>query len=248
MYIVGDIGNTEIKLCVVSQNFKKKIKFKFKTELISINFLKKKITTSFLMKNNIKKVLFCSVVPKVFKIFKKFFEIKNKIKCLELKQTKFSKLLRIKVNKKQIGSDRLANAISIFNKKINYIIVDLGTATTFDVIKNNIYLGGVIAPGLSLSLSTLSRSAKLIPKVILLKPKNIIGKNTNQAVRSGFYWGYIGLINNIIKLILKKTNSKFNIIVTGGFAHLFTDTIAYPSILDKELTLKGLISILKNKK
>ena len=245
MYIVGDIGNTEIKFCVVSQNFKKKIKFKFKTELISINFLKKKLTTSFFMKNNIKKVLFCSVVPKVFKIFKKFFEIKNKIKCLELKQTKFSKLLRIKVNKKQIGSDRLANAISIFNKKINYIIVDLGTATTFDVINKNVYIGGVIAPGVELSLKNLSKKASLIPKIKFKKTKKIIARNTVLSVNAGFFWGYVGLINNIIKTIKNETKMNYEIILTGGLSHMFNGHLKYKTFISRDLTLQGLIKTLK---
>lgn len=248
MFLVGDIGNTEVKVFLLNKKYKLKKKIILKTNKINKTEVNRKLFPSLIKIKKLDEILFCSVVPNVFKLFKKFFKDKFNYKCIELKQLNISKYIDVSVNKKQVGSDRIANAIGALKKSKNTIIIDLGTATTFDVIKNNIYLGGVIAPGLSLSLSTLSRSAKLIPKVILLKPKNIIGKNTNEAVRSGFYWGYIGLINNIIKLILKKTNSKFNIIVTGGFAHLFTDTIAYPSILDKELTLKGLISILKNKK
>ena len=113
------------------------------------------------------------------------------------------KILKIEVNTKQVGSDRLANAISVINNKDNFIILDFGTATTFDVVLKNKYKGGIIAPGVNLSLKTLVEKAKLIPNTKLTKIKNIIGKNTQNAVRSGFYWGYQGLIENMINLIEK---------------------------------------------
>ena len=90
------------------------------------------------------------------------------------------------------------------NKKDNFIVVDFGTATTFDVITKNNYLGGVIAPGVTLSLDNLIKRASLIPNIKLSKSKTIIGKNTRQAVLSGFFWGYTGLINSIISKKKKK--------------------------------------------
>ena len=115
-----------------------------------------------------------------------------------------NKLIKIKINKYQVGSDRLANALSVADLKKNFIIIDFGTATTFDVIIKNQYMGGVIAPGVRLSLDTLITKASLIKPLSLKKIKSIVGKNTKEAVRSGFYWGYIGLINNIIRLIIEK--------------------------------------------
>ena len=115
--------------------------------------------------------------------------------------------MKVDVVKKQVGSDRLANALSVINNKDNFIILDFGTATTFDVVLKNRYMGGIIAPGVNLSLKTLIKKARLIPDTKLAKIKNIIGKNTQNAVRSGFYWGYQGLIENIINLI-EKNNKK----------------------------------------
>ena len=148
--------------------------------------------------------------------------IKNKFKLeiKELKQFNLNKILKIDVNKKQVGSDRIANAISIINNKDNFIILDFGTATTFDVILKNRYKGGIIAPGVNISLETLVEKARLIPNTKLTKIKNIIGKNTQNAVKSGFYWGYQGLIENIINLIEKKNKKKFKIIFTGDF-HIY---------------------------
>ena len=100
-----------------------------------------------------------------------------------------NKIIKIKVNRKQIGSDRLANSISVMSQNKNFIIIDLGTATTFDVVIKNQYHGGVIAPGINLSLKDLIDKATLIPSLNLKKITKVIGKNTITAVRSGFFWG-----------------------------------------------------------
>ena len=123
--------------------------------------------------------------------------------------------------------------------------MDFGTATTFDVVIGNVYRGGVIAPGVNISLKTLINKATLIPKLNLKKIKKVIGKNTVNAVRSGFFWGYVGLINNIIELIKKETKKSFKIIITGGFSDLFKKNLKSKVIIDKDITLKGLIRTAK---
>ena len=115
------------------------------------------------------------------------------------------------------------------------------------VIKDK-YLGGVIAPGVNLSLKTLISKASLIPPVNLSKISKIVGTNTSSAVKSGFYWGYAGLIDNIIKLIIKQTNKRFKIILTGGLANLFKNTIKRKTEVKKDLTLNGLLKVAKNLK
>jgi len=150
-------------------------------------------------------------------------------------------MINIKVNYKQIGSDRLANALSVIGEKKNYIILDFGTATTFDVLVKKNYYGGVIAPGVKLSLKTLSDKASLIPNINLKKPKKVIGQNTINAVRSGFFWGYAGLIDNIVNLIKKETKKSFEIIITGGFSNLFKKSIKAKVTLNKDITINGLI-------
>ena len=242
MYLIGDIGNTDIKLCLFNINKKKIKKITLKTEKLNFSYMRSKLKG--IKFKNIKKILFCSVVPKSYKLVKKFFNLYTDIKCKEIKDLDISKLIKIKVNKKQIGSDRIANAISAANNKNNFIIVDFGTATTFDVVLKNSYIGGVIAPGLELSLSNLINRASLIPKIKFNKVKKVLGKNTVASVRSGFYWGYTGLINNIIYLITKEFKYKFKIILTGGLAHLFKSNLKYNSFIDKELTLNGLIKII----
>jgi type III pantothenate kinase len=243
MYVIGDIGNTETKICVYSSQKKIKKKIILKSNLLSNNYLKKKLFFILKKKSEIKKVVFSSVVPKKFKLIKTFLLKNLKLKSFEIKDLNIKKLIKISVNRKQIGSDRLCNAIGVNDNKNNYIIIDFGTATTFDVVIKNNYLGGIIAPGLSLSLSTLVSKASLIPSLKLKKVKNILGKNTISAVRSGFYWGYIGLVENIIDKISKHTNKKFKLILTGGYSHLFIKSIKQKARIDKDITIKGLLKI-----
>jgi len=241
MIIVGDIGNTETKVCLIDKSNKIIKKIIIKTKDINNNSLLVLLTKFKLSKINIKKVLFCSVVPKAFNQIKKIFYQKLKIKIYELKDLDLKKMINIKVNYKQIGSDRLANALSVIGEKKNYIILDFGTATTFDVLVKKNYYGGVIAPGVKLSLKTLSDKASLIPSINLKKPKKVIGQNTINAVRSGFFWGYAGLIDNIVNLIKKETKKSFEIIITGGFSNLFKKSIKAKVTLNKDITINGLI-------
>ena len=243
MYILGDIGNTETKLCIVSKNNKisKKITFLSKSvnnKQLNILFKKNKIQL-----NKIEKILFCSVVPKTFSIINQFLSKKVKLKCYEVKKLNLKSLIKIKVDYKQVGSDRITNAISLMNNKNNFIILDFGTATTFDVLIKNAYYGGIIAPGVKLSLNTLSDTATLIPKIDLKKINKVIGNNTISAVRSGFFWGYSGLIDNIIRLIKNENNKNFNTIITGGLSNLFQTSIKTKVKLNKNITVKGLIKI-----
>ncbi len=245
MYILGDIGNTETKLFLVSKNnnILKKISFPSKdinNKKLNYLFKKKKIQL-----DSVEKILFCSVVPNTFKKIKKFLSKKIKVKVYEVKNLNLKSLINIKVNFKQVGSDRITNSISLMDNKNNYIILDFGTATTFDVLIKDTYFGGIIAPGVKLSLNTLSNKATLIPKIKLKKINKVIGNNTVSAVRSGFLWGYAGLIDNIIKLTKKEIGKSFKVILTGGFSDLFKDSIKTKVTQKRDITIKGLIKISK---
>ena len=241
MIIVGDIGNTETKICLINSKNKIIKRISLNTKKINSRSLRKYLSSFDINSKTINKCLFCSVVPKSFNEIKFFFKKTYKIKCLELKKLKLNKLIKIKVNYKQIGSDRLANAISVIDNVNNFIILDFGTATTFDVLIKNTYHGGIIAPGVKLSLNTLIDKATQIPSINLKKTKKVIGLNTISAVRSGFFWGYKGLIDNIVNLIKKETKMSFKIIITGGFSNLFKNSIKTKVILNKDITIKGLI-------
>ena len=245
MNILGDIGNTETKVFLVSSKNKIIKKITFSTKNINQFKLNKFFNNFKFDYKKIEKIVFCSVVPKSFSLVKKFLSKKTKVRCYEVKNLDLRSLIKIKVNYKQVGSDRITNAISLMNNKNNFIILDFGTATTFDVIIKNTYYGGIIAPGVRLSLNTLSDKATLIPKINLKKMNKVIGNNTITAVRSGFFWGYAGLIDNIINLIKKETRKSFKLIITGGFSNLFKNSIKTKASLNQDITINGLIKISK---
>ena len=251
--LIGDIGNTITKICLIGfKNHKIKKIIYFNSNFISSkNYLKKNLKKIMKNKTISKVALFSSVVPKYQIILKKFMKKFYKIRLKEIKEKNIKKIVKINIkNRHQVGSDRIANAVGAYKKyKSNCIVLDFGTATTFDIVtKDGIYNGGIIAPGVDLSLKSLASSADQLPFFSIKKQKKIIGKNTIEALRSGFYWGYSGLINNIILKIEKETKKKFKIIFTGGYADLFKTSIQKPFKEDKNITIRGIIEIYKENK
>ena len=251
--LIGDIGNTITKICLVKiKNYKvKKIIYLESKNIVSKKYLKKKLNKIFKNKKINSIALFSSVVTKYNLILKKFFKKSYKIDLKEIKEKKIYKIVKLNIkNKKQVGSDRIVNAVGVYKKyKTNCIVVDFGTATTFDVVtKTGVYNGGIIAPGVNLSIKSLSSSADQIPIFSLTKQKKIIGKNTLEALRSGFYWGYCGLINNIILKIEKETKKKYKIIFTGGYSNLFKTSIIRSFVIDRNITIRGIVEIFKENK
>ena len=240
-YIIGDIGNTSTKICLLEQS--KIIKsISVSTKKIFLKGFIKKIIKRLNKKNLRKEVLFSCVVPLVLNKIKK--DLNNTgFKVLEIKSFNLKKIIKINIqNIKQLGSDRIVNSIE--GKKFkNCLIIDFGTATTFDIVKNGIYEGGVIAPGVKLSIKNLSQSTALLPKFNLKNKQKSYGKNTKDALNAGFIWGYDGLINNIINKITKNWKMDYKIILTGGYANLFKKIIKRKTILDQDITIKGISKV-----
>ena len=243
-YLVGDIGNTSTKISVLNDNFNVKKSFNLNTNEIYKNKNINKFFKKFLNSNLNKKVLFSSVVPKAYKIIKKNLKKRN-FKSFEIKDLKIKKILKINMkNFNQLGSDRIANAIGSNSFK-NCIIIDFGTATTFDIIKNNIYDGGVIAPGIDLSIKNLNKFTALLPLLIITNKQKNYGKNTKEALNAGFLWGYEGLVNNIINKIITKSKKNYKIILTGGYAKIFKKFIKKKATIDQNITIKGIAKVFK---
>ena len=241
-FIVGDIGNTSTRICLINKSLRIKKSIFFDTKKIFSQKYVKKTFNKLSNKNLRKEILFSSVVPLAFKKIKN--ELKNSnFTIKEVKNVNLKKLIKINVkNINQIGSDRIANSIE--GKKFkNCLIIDFGTATTFDIIKNGIYEGGVIAPGINSSIKNLSQSTALLPIFSLKNKQKSYGKNTKDALNAGFIWGYDGLINNIINKITKKWKISFKIILTGGYAIFFKKIIKKKTIVDKDVTIKGISKI-----
>ncbi len=142
----------------------------------------------------------------------------------------------------EIGADRIINAVSgAASYKPPLLIVDFGTATTFDVVDvDGNYCGGAIAPGINLSLQALHMAAAKLPRIGIAPTKNVIGKNTNDAIKSGIYWGYVCLIDGMITKIKKEFGKPMTVIATGGLAKLFSNAVEGINHFDADLTLRGL--------
>ncbi|TCS64139.1 type III pantothenate kinase [Varunaivibrio sulfuroxidans] len=150
-------------------------------------------------------------------------------------------------NPEEVGADRLVNVIAGFERYGGpLIVVDFGTATTFDVMNDNgDYIGGVIAPGINLSLEALHMAAAQLPRVAIAKPKHVIGKGTVSAMQSGVFWGYVSMIEGIVRRIRDEYAKPMDVVATGGLAALFSDATDVISCADPDLTLRGLYSIFK---
>lgn len=145
----------------------------------------------------------------------------------------------------EVGADRLVNAAAAQSRYGGpLIIIDFGTATTFDVVdeKGN-YFGGVIAPGINLSLDALHMAAAKLPRVAVQKPLTVIGRRTVPAMLSGVYWGYMGLLEGLVARIKEEYGEEMKVIATGGLAPLFAEGTPVIDHLDQGLTLRGLAEI-----
>ncbi len=247
-YLVGDIGNTSTKISILNKNFNIINSFNIDSKKLYKNKNIKSIFNKILVKNLNNKILFSSVVPQIYKNLKYYLRKKG-LKSYEIKELKINKIIKLNVKSfKQVGSDRIVNAIGSYNTyKTNCLVIDFGTATTFDVVKKpGIYDGGVIAPGVKLSIISLNHSAALLPMLKLKSKAKSYGKNTKEALNAGFLWGYKGLINNIIKKITSTSKIKYKVILTGGYSKLFKKHINKKSTINNNITMKGIIKVYKH--
>ncbi|HEX3486398.1 MAG TPA: type III pantothenate kinase [Micropepsaceae bacterium] len=144
-----------------------------------------------------------------------------------------------------VGADRVVNAIAAHDAYPGaLIVVDFGTATTFDVVgENGDYEGGVIAPGVNVSAEALHLAAAMLPRVAIERTQSVIGKDTVPAMQSGLYWGYVGLIEGLVTRIRNEYGRPMTVIATGGLAALFHKQVAVIDHLNRDLTIKGLILV-----
>ena len=245
--LIGDIGNTLTKLCLVSETSIIIKEYNIETVKIIKDKNLNKLLDPILKSNIKKKILFSSVVPKAYQKINTFLKIKN-YKVYEIKKLLLKNLIKIKIDKyNQLGSDRIANAIGAYGQyKKNCIIIDFGTATTFDIVKKpGVYEGGVIAPGVKLSILNLNQFTASLPIFNLKVNPKAYGKNTKDALKAGFLWGYQGLVNNIIKKIKTSFRCSFKIILTGGYSKTFSKFINNNSTIEPHITIKGIMHIYK---
>lgn len=224
--IAIDIGNTSTNI-----GYFRREKL-IKRRVIKTSDLLKKIRA--LIKDN--EIVISSVVPRLTKRLRTLFPKAIFVNARNIKG------IKVKVKKPdQVGPDRIINALSA---KIRYghpvVVIDFGTATTFDVVsKNGNYLGGVILPGLDVNLEALYKKAAMIPLIFLNYPKGIIGKSTKEAILSGVVHGYVFMIEGFIRKFRKILGNSVKFVLTGGKSR-FMRKYLRKLIFDPDLTLQGL--------
>ena len=238
MILVVDIGNTQIKLGVFeNQKLIKEVSF--------LTFEAFKQNINLLNSYSIHSAAISSVVPKLTNII--IDEIKNY--CCDNVLIVTEQNCQIKLNVEQpktVGADRLCNmsaAIHCYNSPL--IIVDFGTANTYDVVDSNCtFIGGVISPGIETSAQYLIKKAALLDETKFHFPDQVIGKTTKTNIQSGIMFGAIDQINGMINRIKDETQTdNYTIILTGGFGKLLSPKLNVKHTLDEHLTLKGLLHI-----
>ena len=245
-----DAGNTDIVIALV-KDFKiykvnriKTIDFKKKKNLFKKFMQIKKILN---VQNKIQCII-SSVVSHIDNDLKKscLFFLKEKPHFVKFNKTKLNIKIDFK-NKNEVGADRIVNTIAVKSLyKTPALVIDFGTTTTFDVINNyGDYIGGLITPGINLSIENLYHKTSKLPLVEFKKNNNIIGKNTKDAIQSGIYWGYVGLVSFIIKKIQRRFKKKLFCVSTGGLSKIISKDINLINTINENLTIIGLIEIFK---
>ncbi len=192
--------------------------------------------------SDIKEVALCCVVPPMLatfeELFQRYFHISPLVVGPGLKTG-----VRIRVdNPREVGTDRIANTAAAHHLYSgSLIIVDVGTATTFDTVsKEGDFLGTAIAPGIATAAAALFARASALPRVELIHPKQAIGTNTIAAMQSGIVFGYVGLVEGIVARIQQELGEKAKVVATGGYAELIAKETSVIDIVNPDLTLIGL--------
>lgn len=255
MIFVLDIGNTNTVLGVF-ENGELKYEWRIQTDRHKTEdefgiLIKSLFDFKGIQFSEIEGVIISSVVPPIMKALEKMCHIYFGITPLVVGRKQVNTLLEIKYPQpKEIGADRIVNAVAAIEMfQTPLIIIDFGTATTFCYVdEHQAYHGGIITPGIKISMDALYSNASKLPKIEIERPENIIGESTVEAMQAGVYYGYIGQVDGIVNRIKEYTNNDPTVIATGGLASLIareSETIQY---IEPHLTLKGLYHIYRQNK
>lgn len=250
MKVVIDIGNTNCKIAVHSKtqilkHWRMQTDVR-KTEDEYMVLVRSFFTSANISVNEVEGVIICSVVPPILatieQMCKKLFLVTPLVVGPGVKTG-----LNIKYeNPREVGSDRIVNAVAALeeHKGMPLIIIDFGTATTYCYLnERGDYLGGVIAPGISIATEALYTQAARLPRIELKRPRSVVGKTTIEAMQAGVYYGIIGQVEGIVAQLKQQETTTPRVIATGGLANLIAYDIPSIDIVDEALTLKGLAII-----
>lgn len=247
MLLAIDVGNTHVVTGIMDRKGDVLLSFRVAsnekmTEDEYFSYLRNIAEFNNIDLKKIDGIIVSSVVPGLINLFKflgkKYFNLEPMIVNLELDiPFKFSE----EINSTGFGADRIIDitqAVTEYPDK-NLIIFDLGTATTYEVMKKNIYVGGGILPGIEMSINALFGNTAKLPKVKFSTPDSVLGKDTSEQIQAGIFFGYAGQIKHIIKKIKEKVENPY-VIATGGLGKILSAEIEEIDIYLPELSIKGL--------
>lgn len=254
MLLAIDIGNTNIVIGII-QNDEILFKARIATDRLRTSDqygveIRNMLEAFDIRMSDISDCIIASVVPPVFNsVYTGVLKMTGKQPLVVGPGLKTGLNIHVDIPS-QVGSDRIVAAVAALAEyKAPLVLIDMGTATTIEVVEpENVYMGGVIFPGVMVSLDSLTSRAAQLPGISLDKPKNIIGKNTVDCMRSGMMYGTAAMLDGMIDRIAEELGHQSTIVATGGMAQFITPLCRHEIILEKELLLKGLNIIYKKNK
>lgn len=256
MLLAIDIGNTHIVTGILDKNGEVLLTFRVAsndklTEDEYFSYLRNISEFNKIDIKNIEGIIVASVVPNLITIFqflgKKYFHIDPMIVGPDIK---IPFTFAPNLNPTGFGADRIIDIVQSLNDypDKNLVIFDFGSATTYEVLKKTVYVGGGILPGIEMSINALFANTAKLPKVKFSTPESVLGKNTNEQIQAGIFYGYAGQIKHIIKKIKEVIDNPF-VVATGGLGKILSAEIEEIDVYSPDLSIKGLYTLyLHNKK
>jgi type III pantothenate kinase len=247
-----DIGNTNIVLGLcdgerVLHHWRLRTEREITSDELGI-LVRNLFSSSGVSLEAVRNIIISSVVPPLMNTFEEFSNRYFKVKPLVVGPETRTGMPILYDNPKEVGADRIVNSVAAYEKyRTSLIVIDFGTATTFDCVsKEGAYLGGAISPGVLISCEALFQKASRLPRVeIFAKPKTVIAKDTMSSMNVGIVYGYAGLVDGIVRRIKKEMGQDPTVIATGGLAPLICEEAETIDHVEESLTLEGLIIIFK---
>ena len=247
MHILVDIGNTNILFGKFNDlNLVEQLRIETKVFDKDISKVDSETYTKIhnFIGNDCSDFFISGVVPDTILILINFMKNFQDLNIVEIDNKYLGNLIKVDVDMPdEVGVDRLINSyagLNLYNGPL--IIIDFGTATTFDLVNSSgSYIGGIICPGVNLSIQSLAHNTAKLPLIEIKKVEKLIGKDTTSAIESGIYWGYVSLVGGLIDRLKKQNGFKdANIVATGGLSGMFRDDLSQIKNYEPDLTLKGL--------
>lgn len=237
MILAIDIGNTNVDFALITKSGKIKERLRRPATKLGLPRVIAK-----LKKQSPEKIIIVSVAPATLKVVKSYLKKHLNKVPLSVVGNNITVPLKCEYNKKEVGQDRLVTAYaakSLYGSPV--LIVDFGTAVTFDAVsKTGAYLGGLILPGIKMSLDSLSEGTAMLPRTFLKETRTLIAKNTVSSIRSGMIHGYASMCEGLIELFRKKLGKSLKVVATGGDAPLIARHTKSLKKITPNLSIKGL--------